>query len=143
MRYLLDTCVISELVKSKPEKRVVKWIDSVEEDQLFLSAVTIGELEKGICRLPDSRRKDRIEKWLHEDLLLRFEDKILNLDIDTFIAWGQLTATLETQGIKMPSTDSLIAATVIYHDLCLVTRNERDFQNCHLSILNPWTEKPE
>ena len=138
MNYLLDTCVISELVKIEPDKRVIKWIDSVEESKLYLSVVTIGELEKGISKLKPSKRKDKITEWLHEELIFRFNDRILNLDIHTFIDWGRLNATLENQGTKMPSIDSLIAATAIQYNLCLVTRNERDFQNCDIQLINPW-----
>ncbi|MBU0710911.1 type II toxin-antitoxin system VapC family toxin [bacterium] len=138
MNYLLDTCVISELVKIEPDKQVAEWINSVEEGQLYLSVVTIGELEKGISKLKPSKRKDKITEWLHNDLIFRFNDRILNLDINTFIEWGRLNATLENQGKKMPSIDSLIAATAIQYNLCLVTRNDRDFQNCNIQILNPW-----
>jgi len=138
MNYLLDTCVISELVKIEPDKQVAEWINSVEEGQLYLSVVTIGELEKGISKLKPSKRKDKITEWLHNDLIFRFNDRILNLDINTFIEWGRLNATLENQGKKMPSIDSLIAATAIQYNLCLVIRNDRDSQNCNIQILNPW-----
>ncbi|MBU4444322.1 type II toxin-antitoxin system VapC family toxin [bacterium] len=138
MNYLLDTCVISELVKFEPDKQVAEWINSVEEGRLYLSVVTIGELEKGISKLNPSKQKDKITEWLHDDLIFRFNERILNPDIHTFIEWGRLNATLENQGTKMPSIDSLIAATAIQYNLCLVTRNDRDFQNYNIQILNPW-----
>lgn len=138
MNYLLDTCVISELIKTTPEPKVVEWIDSVDEDKLFLSVITIGELKKGIIKLPSSKKKIRIQEWLQEDLLIRFNKRILILDIDIFLQWGILIANLEKRGTKMPTIDSLIAATALHHNLCLVTRNEPDFQNCDINILNPW-----
>jgi len=138
MNYLLDTCIVSELISKVPNKKVLNWIDSINEDKLFLSVITIGELEKGINKLEPSKRRDEITEWLHEDLLIRFKDRILILDTDILIDWGQLTASLENQGHKMPSIDSLIAATAIRYNLCLATRNEQDFQNCNIQLMNPW-----
>ena len=138
MNYLLDTCVISELIKPRPSQKVVTWIDSIEEEKLYISVITIGEFEKGISKLPTSSKKDRISDWLNEDLLIRFKGRILDLDVNTLIKWGQIVANLENQGRKIPAVDSLIAATVLQYDLCLVTRNIQDFQNCSIKILNPW-----
>lgn len=138
MNYLLDTCVISELLKPRPSQKVVTWIDSIEEEKLYISVITIGEFEKGISKLPSSSKKDRISDWLNEDLLIRFKGRILGLDVNTLIKWGQMVANLENQGRKIPVVDSLITATVLQHDLCLVTRNIQDFQNCGIKILNPW-----
>ena len=138
MNYLLDTCVISELLKPRPSQKVVTWIDSIEEEKLYISVITIGEFEKGISKLPTSSKKDRISDWLNEDLLIRFKGRILDLDVNTLIKWGQIVANLENQCRKIPAVDSLIAATVLQHDLCLVTRNIQDFQNCSIKILNPW-----
>ena len=138
MNYLLDTCVISELIKPRPSQKVVTWIDSIEEEKLYISVITIGEFEKGISKLPTSSKKDKISDWLNEDLLIRFKCRILDLDVNTLIKWGQIVANLENQGRKILAVDYLIAATVLQHDLCLVTRNIQDFQNCGIKILNPW-----
>jgi len=139
MIYLLDTCVISELIKVNSCSNVVNWIDSKDEEGLFLSVITIGEIEKGITKLEDSKRKTRIEKWLMEKLLMRFKDRIIPLDINILLKWGQMTADLEKKGKKMSSIDSLIAATALEKDLTLVTRNVRDFENSGVEIINPWT----
>ena len=138
MNYLLDTCLISELIRRLPNKNVINWIDTIDEEKLYLSVITIGELEKGVNKLDPSKRRDTITEWLHEDLIIRFNDRILSLDLEILIEWGRLTAMLENRGLKMPSIDSLIAATARQYNLCLVTRNERDFQHCNIELINPW-----
>jgi toxin FitB len=139
MSFLLDTCVISELVAKQPNPAVVRWVDSVDENMLFLSAITIGEIKRGIEKLPDSNRKSALKDWLENDLLMRFRDKILPIDTAVMLVWGQLAADLEMQGKPMPAIDSLIAATCLEGRLDLVTRNERDFVSSGVTVINPWT----
>ena len=141
MTFLLDTCVISELVAQQPNLHVVQWVDSVHEDKLFLSAITIGEIKRGIEKLADSNRKSALAEWLEGDLLIRFTDRILPLNIPVMLVWGQLTADLEKQGRRMPAIDSLIAATCLQGRLDLVTRNESDFVHSGVTVINPW--KPQ
>jgi tRNA(fMet)-specific endonuclease VapC len=140
MTFLLDTCVISELVAKQPNLHVVQWIDSMDEDKLFLSAVTIGEIKRGIEKLADSTRKSALAEWLEGDLLLRFTDRILPIDTPVMLVWGQLTADLEKQGRPMPAIDSLIAATCLRARLDLVTRNESDFAHSGVAVVNPWEQ---
>jgi len=140
MTFLLDTCVISELVAKQPNLHVVQWIDSMDEDKLFLSAVTIGEIKRGIEKLADSTRKSALAEWLEGDLLLRFTDRILPIDTPVMLVWGQLTADLERQGRPMPAIDSLIAATCLQARLDLVTRNESDFAHSGVAVVNPWEQ---
>jgi predicted nucleic acid-binding protein len=140
MTFLLDTCVISELVTRKPNPHVVQWVDSLDEDQLFLSAITIGEIKRGIEKLADSRRKSALREWLEGDLFIRFRDKILPIDTLVMLVWGQLTADLEKQGRRMPAIDSLIAATCLQGRLDLVTRNESDFAHSGVTVINPWEQ---
>jgi predicted nucleic acid-binding protein len=140
MRFLLDTCVVSELVAAQPDPGVVRWIDSVDEERLYLSAVTIGEIKKGIERLPNSRRKSALSEWLEDDLLIRFEDRILPIDTPVMLVWGELAADLEKQGRKMPAIDSLIAAIALRGKLSLVTRDEDDFANSGVVVVNPWEQ---
>ena len=137
MRFLLDTCAISELIARQPDLGLVQWIDSTGEEKIYLSVITIGEIKKGIEKLPDSRRKSELTEWLKDDLLVRFKDKILPIDTEVMFVWGELAASLERQGRKMPAIDSLIAAIAIHGKLDLVTRNEDDFAN--IAIINPWT----
>ena len=140
MTFLLDTCVISELVANRPNPAVVRWVDSVDEDRLFLSAITIGEIKRGIEKLDDSRRKRILQEWLEADLLIRFRDKIIPLDTEVMLVWGQLVAALEKQGRRMPAIDSLIAATCLQRRLDLVTRNEGDFAYSGVIVVNPWKQ---
>ena len=138
MKYLLDTCVISELVAKKPNPKVVSWIDSIDPDSAYLSVITIGEIRKGIEKLPDSRRKTILHSWLIEELMARFSGKILPIDSEVVLMWGQLIGSLESDGKKMAAIDSLIAATALYNHCSLVTRNETDFKHTGIAIINPW-----
>lgn len=138
MKALLDTCVISELVSKKPNTGVVEFVDSLDADDIYLSALTIGEIIKGIEKIPDSPRKVQLRSWLRDDLLARFHGKIIPLGTDIIVEWGILTARLETQGKPMPTIDSLIAATVLTDKMTLVTRNVKDFNASGVDVLNPW-----
>jgi tRNA(fMet)-specific endonuclease VapC len=138
MKYLLDTCVISELIAKKPSTKVIDWIDNIEQESVYLSVITIGEIRKGIEKLPESKRKVSLQQWLNDELLIRFRGKILPVDTNVMLVWGELTGRLEIEGKRMPAIDSLIAAIAIHNNCSLVTRNEDDFKNVALSIINPW-----
>jgi tRNA(fMet)-specific endonuclease VapC len=138
VRYLLDTNIISELVSKHPNEHVVSWIDGIDDQLVYLSVIAIGEIKRGIEKLPDSQRKRSLNNWLNEDLLIRFDDKILAIDLPVMFTWGKLIAKLESQGRVLPAIDSLIAATALYHDLNLVTRNEKDFDGTDVAVINPW-----
>lgn len=138
MNYLLDTCVISELTTKRPNEKVIKWVDSQVEERLYLSAITIGEIMKGIEKLANSQRKESLTAWLEDELLERFSGRLVDLDVAVFLVWGQLTARLELAGKKMPAIDSLIAAIAIQGDFILVTRNVGDFTDTGVKSLNPW-----
>lgn len=138
MKYLFDTCVISELVSKQPSARVVEWVDSLDPDDVYLSVLTIGEIIKGIEKLPNSRRKTELHTWLKEDLLARFQGKIIPIDTDVIVEWGILTAHVESAGKPMPAMDALIAATAKVNQLALATRNVSDFDAAGMKVLNPW-----
>jgi predicted nucleic acid-binding protein len=138
MKYLLDTCVISELVAKQPRPSVVEFVDALDPDDVVLSVITIGEITKGIEKLPKSKRKQELLTWLREDLLIRFDGKMLALDAEVLVVWGTLTARLEASGRIIPAMDSLIAATVLAQQATLVTRNVDDFAGTGVEIINPW-----
>jgi predicted nucleic acid-binding protein len=142
VKFLLDTCLVSELVKKVPNPNVVSWLDERDEQSLFLSVLTIGELQKGVSKLPASVRKDNLQVWIEHDLAERFEGRILELDMDTALTWGKLQGEAEQRGEKLPVMDSLIAATATTHGLFVVTRNTRDLERCQARVLNPWDIDP-
>ena len=138
MKFLLDNCLISELVKKKPDAAVLKWLDERDEQSLFLSILTLGELQKGISKLSTGVRKDDLQAWIEHDLIERFEGRILDLDLETALIWGKLQGEAELKGETLPVMDSLIAATAIAHGLVVVTRNEKDIERCRARVFNPW-----
>lgn len=138
MKYLLDTNVISELIARQPNSQVLEWIDSLDSTSVYLSVITIGEIRKGIAKLSSSKRKDSLNHWLTNDLLIRFNDHILPLDIEVVLVWGKLAGELAAQGVNLPLADSLIGATALHHHCVLVTRNEVDFRHIEVAIVNPW-----
>ena len=138
MNFLLDTCLISELVKKEPNAAVLKWLDERDEQSLFLSVLTPGELQKGISKLSTGVRKDDLQAWIEHDLIERFEGRILDLDLETALIWGKLQGETELKGEKLPVMDSLIAATAIAHGLVVVTRNVKDIERCRARVYNPW-----
>ena len=95
MKALLDTCVISELVSKQPNSKVVEYVDGLDPEDVYLSVITIGEIVKGIEKLPSSRRKSGLQAWLDDDLLVRFEGKVVPLDIEVLVEWGRITTHLE------------------------------------------------
>lgn len=138
MKYLLDTNVISELVARHPNPQVIAWVDALDTNSVYLSVVTIGELRKGIEKLPDSSRKASLNSWLNDDLLVRFAGRVLALDVAVMLSWGELTGRLERVGRPLPAINSIIAALAIHHNCTLVTRNEGDFKDTDVNVINPW-----
>ena len=136
--FLLDTNIISELVKPKPEANVVEWIENTDESLLYLSVLTLGEIRRGIAALPQSRRRATLEAWLEKDLPARFEGRVLNIDQEVADRWGLLTAASRNSGIVLPVIDGLLAATALEHNLTLVTRDTGQIPSMGVAVFNPW-----
>lgn len=137
MRYLLDTNVISELQNAKGDDLVKMRFRRLDAETLFVSAVVVGELQKGIRRLPDGRKKHDLESWFN-DFTLEYNNRILPFDVDTAQIWGDLVAKFEREGRPISFADGQIAATAIQHGLVLITRNTKDFKNTGTRLWNIW-----
>lgn len=138
MKYLLDTSVISELISSQPNPNVVEFVDSLDQEDIYLSTITVGEVAKAIQKQSDPTRKQSLQKWLYQDLLVRFDGRIIPLDANVMIRWGQLTAKVESIGVEFPAVDGMIAAIVLTHEMVLVTMYENDFKDTEIEVVNPW-----
>ena len=138
MNYLLDTCVLSEFTRRQPDARVIAWLDAMDEEQLFISAVTIGEVQRGIQRLPESRRKTELAVWMNNGLMARFAGRIVSMDAATMYLWGSLVARREAAEQPIGVMDSLILASAVQHNLIIVTRNTADFTPSGAQVINPW-----
>ena len=135
--YLLDTCLLSELIRKEPNQGVLDWIKDKEESSLFLSVLTIGEIRKGILKLKPSTKKKELTLWFAE-LESRFKDRIIPIDIQISLKWGEIQANLEVNGKSMPTIDPLIASTALCKNLIVVTRNGKVMKQSLVEILNPW-----
>ena len=138
MKFLFDTCVISELVRKHPHQKIIDWVNSLEEESIFLSVLTIGEIEKGIAKLVESQKKKRLKAWVEKDLIERFGGRILPFDLETALFWGKQQGELERDGVKLPLMDSLIAATAMIHRMTVATRNIQDMRRLGVDIFDPW-----
>jgi predicted nucleic acid-binding protein len=139
MSYLIDTCVISEFVKRKPNDHVRNWYNLQQEIQLFISAVSLAEIKKGIYKIKPSQpeRALKLQNWL-DKLELSFSQRILPINNDVLEQWAQISASMERQGNTLAVMDSLIAATALHHNLTIATRNVNDFNALPLKIINPF-----
>lgn len=137
--YLLDTCVFSEIQKPRPDERVLAWMGGQDDRDLLASALTIGEIRRGIARLVPSANRRRLESWVDDTLVPSLEDRILAADLAVAEAWGDLCGESEARGRTLPVLDSLIAATALVHGLAVVTRNGADFERCGVRVVNPWS----
>lgn len=135
MSYLIDTNVISELVRAKPDAAVLDWFANTPDEALFLSVLTLGEIRKGVEKLADTQRREKLRVWLAHDLQDWFGPRILPIGPEVADHWGRLLALA---GRPVPAINSLLAATALHHDLRLVTRNIRDFAYAGLDVVNPW-----
>lgn len=140
MKYLLDTCTLSEVTKGTPDSNVLSWFATQEETRLFISVITLGEIEKGIYQLLRSKKRTRLEKWFYDEVVPGFPSRIMEIGQGTMSTWAKLNVELNAKGLVRSSFDSLLEATALEHGLILVTRNVRNFQKSPVTILNPWED---
>ncbi|MCI4590422.1 type II toxin-antitoxin system VapC family toxin [Sphingobium sp. BYY-5] len=140
MSFLLDTNIISEGAKLRPDPGVMDWLASMDEEQMFLSVVSLAELRHGIERMDKGGRKASLDIWLTEQLAPRFEERLLLVDTGTADQWGRIVARSQAAGRPIGAMDAFIAAHAQQHDLTLVTRNISDFEASGIRLFNPWTE---
>jgi len=138
VNFLLDTNVVSEWVKPRPNPGLVGWMESADEDRIFISVVSLAELRYGVERMAAGSRRNRLEQWLQHELPLRFESRVLPVDVNVAEAWGRMVSRSEAAGRPIGAMDAFLAATAETHELTLVTRNIADFPLLE-TILNPWT----
>jgi len=137
VRVLLDTCVLSELRRPRPDPGVRRAVEGTASDDLFVSVLSVGEIVKGIARLRDGAHKRALEAWLGA-LERDYADRLLGIDLETAHLWGELTARAQKMGRIIPASDGLIAATARRHGLHVMTRNTPDFEPTGVLLLNPW-----
>jgi predicted nucleic acid-binding protein len=140
VNFLLDTNLVSEWTKPRPNRGVVSWLADADEDRVFISVVTIAELRHGVERLAIGRRRKRLNEWIEGELLFRFDERILPIDAATADAWGRIVAHREELGRPIGTMDAFIAATAQVHKLTLATRNQTDFEASVATVVNPWSE---
>lgn len=138
--FLLDTNVISELTRPRPEPRVTQWLDSVDESLLFLSVLTLGEIRTGLRMLQVGQRRAHLEMWINVELASRFAGRLLTIDAAVADHWGELAGDAHRHGTPLPVIDGLLAATAFHYHLTLVTRNLQDFAGRPIHVFNPWEQ---
>ena len=139
MNFLLDTNVVSEWAKTRPDTGVVAWLAEADEDRVFISVITLAELRHGIERLPAGARRDRLDTWLSEQVPARFEARVLSVDAETADRWGRVMARGDACGRPVGTMDAFMAATAERYNLTLITRNVSDFDALGIRLFNPWS----
>lgn len=142
MNVLLDTNVLSEARRPAPDLKVLAWLDSVDEDRVFISTASIAELRRGVALMSAGRRRDALAAWIGNDLPMRFANRILPIDQTIAERWGDLMAESHRSGNSLSVMDGFFAATALAHELTLVTRNTKDFAPFGVPLLNPWESMP-
>lgn len=137
MKYLLDTCVLSEMIKSEPNPAVLAWVNARSDPDLFTAAMVLAELHRGVAKLPVSRRRQDFSAWLIK-LQVAFDTRVLPFTVETAEHWAAMCARAEGMGKTIAAFDSIIAACALENGLALVTRNVQDFAFASVLIVNPW-----
>lgn len=136
--FILDTCTVSELNKASPNFGVQHWFDATPTARIFVSVITVGELQRGVELLPNSRRRDALVSWV-ATFRKTYADRLVGIDEQIALAWGRFSAMRKSAGRPLPTTDGLIAASAAVRDMMVVTRNDADFAGLDIGVLNPWS----
>lgn len=139
MSYLVDTNVLSELTRPRPDEGVQEWFATTPESDIHISTITIAELRRGVTRLPTGKRREALANWLDVDIVARFNERIIDVTVDIGNLWSELVAATERRGVSLHPLDAFIVATSMMRSHRLVTRNTRDFGNLNIELVNPWT----
>ena len=139
MTYLVDTNVFSELTRPRPDRGVQAWFAETPEDELHVSTITVAELRRGVTRIPAGKKRAALVTWLDFDIVQRFRDRIIDVNVEIANTWGELMASAEKRGFAMHPMDSFIAATAMTRSMRLVTRNVKDFGRLEIELVNPWS----
>ena len=138
MKFLIDTNVLSEALRKRPDDNVAAWFRQTDDSLIYISVATIAEIRKGVTQLPKGKRRDRIDKWLMQGLLQQYAKRIVPVDAEVALVCGELMAEHKRAGYVLYPMDAIIAASALAHGCTLVTRNIRDFERCGASLVNPW-----
>ena len=141
MTYLLDTNVVSEWVKPRPNGNVIAWLAEASEDEIFISVCTFAELRFGVASMARGKRRDHLDEWLRSDLPVRFDRRIVGIDVSIAVAWGDIQARAKQKGRPVGPMDGLIAATAEVHGMTIVTRNTKHFEAVGVPLFNPWDDR--
>lgn len=139
---ILDTNVLSEGMRAKPNPAVMNWLGSLSSLEFWITTITVAEIRFGLACLPDSRRRDDLGARFNALQRRSFPDRILSFDLRAAERYGLLMAQRRALGRPMSSPDGQIAAIASVHDAVLATRNTSDFEACGLSLFNPWNAAP-
>ncbi len=137
---ILDTNVISELMKDYPDQSVRNWISSQKQSQLAITTITIAEIQRGISRLPAGKRQDKLETNFLAFIGQAFSGRVFSFDEPAAYLYGELASEREKIGLQADAVDLMIAAIVNTNNAMLATRNVKDFTHCGFTIINPWSE---
>jgi len=138
MKYLLDTPLLAELVRARPDDWVSRWMDAYDDEEIYLSLLTIGEIVKSIESESEPERRAELHRWLEEDLMVRFHGRIIPINQQVILEWGRMSAEAEARGKPLSAMDGMIAATVRAHQLVLITYNREIFAEAGIEVSDPW-----
>jgi len=141
VKWLLDTNVVSEGIRTRPSPRVVGWLSSQARHDLAISTVTLAELRDGAATALDEVRRTALTTWLDTDIATFFGDRTIPLTVDILMDWIAMSRRLRTNRITRDAADMLIAATARVHGLVLATRNLRDFADTGIVVYDPWNDQ--